>query len=185
MGGGHMGSGPVGLRTAGGIPLRGRLSVSSVRPDGSVRDRREGRNVVCTTGYTALAAALVWAGIQDQAAALGVTSATYLTPLWGAVGSGAGTPLESDTALFAELGRETAGAGASSPATPSVAAEATWLFYFPQPAGTWTVTEAGAFAGGTSVAGSGAMLDHWAFSPAISVPVTDTILLQVSLLCGP
>ncbi len=185
MGGRYVGSGHLGLSTAGAIPLRGRLSVSSVRPDGTVRDRREGSNVVCTTGYTAIAAALVWAGIQDQAAALGVTSATYLTPLWGAVGSGSGTPAESDTALFSELGRQTVGAGASSPATSSVAGECTWLFYFPQPASTWTVTEAGAFAGGTSTAGSGAMLDHWAFSPSITVPVTDTILLQVSLLLGP
>jgi hypothetical protein len=159
--------------------------VSAIRPDGTVRDRREGANVVCTTGYTALAAALVWAGLQDQAPALGVTSATYLTPLWGAVGSGAGTPAKSDTALFAELGRQAVGAGASSPATSSVAGEATWLFYFPQPAATWTVTEAGAFAGGTSAAGSGSMIDHWSFSPSVSVPVTDTLLLQVSLLCGP
>jgi hypothetical protein len=185
MGSGHLGRGDMGLTAVEGIPLRGRLSVSVIRPDGTVRDRREGSNVVCTTGYTALAAALVWAGIQDQAAALGVTSGTWLTPLWGAVGSGSGTPAESDTALFAELGRETVGAGASSPATPSVAGEATFLFYFPQPATTWTVTEAGAFAGGTSAAGSGAMLDHWAFSPSITVPVTDTILLQVSLLLGP
>jgi hypothetical protein len=175
----------MGLTVAEGIRLRGRLSVASIRPDGSVRDRREGFNVICTAGYTAIAAALVWGGIQDQANALGVTSATYLTPLWGAVGSGAGTPAESDTALFAELGRQTVGAGASSPATSSIAGEATWLFYFPQPAATWTVTEAGAFAGGTSAAGSGTMLDHWAFSPSISVPVTDTALLQVSLLAGP
>jgi hypothetical protein len=180
-----LGQRPVELAGRDGIPLQGRLSLAVIRPDGSVRDRREGRNVVCTTGYTAIAAALVWAGIQDQASALGVTSATYLTPLWGAVGSGAGTPAKSDTALFSELGRQAVGAGASSPATGSVAAEATWLFYFPQPATTWTVTEAGAFASGTSTAGSGSMLDHWAFSPSIAVPTTDTILLQVSLTLGP
>jgi hypothetical protein len=173
------------LELSDGIPLRGRLSLSVIRPDGTVRDRREGSNVVCTTGYTALAAALVWSGIQDQAPALGVTSPTYLTPLWGAVGSGSGTPAKSDTALFAELGRQTVGAGASSPATPSVTAGATWLFYFPQPAVTWTVTEAGAFAGGTSASGSGAMLDHWAFSPVITVPVTDSLILEVSLEFGP
>jgi len=180
-----MGKRRLELRHGGGIPLAGRLAVSSVRPDGTVRDRREGFNVVCTAGYTALAAALVWSGIQDQAANLGVTSPTYLTPLWGAVGSGAGTPAESDTALFAELGRQTVGAGAPSPATPSIAAEATWLFYFPQQLVTWTVTEAGAFAGGTSAAGSGTLLDHWAFSPVITVPTTDTLLLEIALLLGP
>lgn len=168
-----------------GIPLNGRLSVTVIRPDGTVRDRREGRNIVCTNGFTVLAAALVWSGIQDQAANLGVTSPTYLTPLWGAVGSGSGTPAKSDTALFSELGRQTVGAGASSPATVSVSAQATWLFYFPQPGSTWTVTEAGVFANGTSAAGSGTLVDHWAFSPSVSVPTSDTLLLEVSLLLGP
>lgn len=173
------------LTASEGIPLRGRLSATVIRADGTVRDRREGWNVVCTAGYTAIAAALTWSGIQDQAANIGVTSPTYLAPLWGALGSGAGVPAKSDTALFSELGRQTVGAGASSPATVSVSAEATWLFYFPQPATTWAITEAGAFAGGTSTAGSGTLLDHWAFSPTITCPTTDTVLLQVSVLCGP
>ena len=168
-----------------GLRIRGRLSLTVIRPGGSVRDYREGDNVVCTTGFTVLAAALVWAGIQDQAASLGVTSATYLTPLYGAVGSGAGTPAKSDTALFSELGRQTVGAGAASPATPSIAASATWLFYFPSPASTWTVTEAGLFANASSTAGSGTMVDHWAFSPSVSVSTSDTLLLQVSLGAGP
>lgn len=173
------------LAASAGIRIRGRLSLSVLRPDGTVRDRREGANVMCTNGFTALAAALVWSGIQDQAASLGVTSPTYLTPLYGAVGSGGGTPVKSDTQLFAELGRQTVGAGAASMATPSIAAEATWLFYFPQPGTTWTVTEAGLFANATSAANSGTMVDHWAFSPNVTVLTTDTLLLQVSLGAGP
>lgn len=152
---------------------------------GLVADERVGDNVVTTNGYTDLAAALVWSGIQDQAAELGVTSPTYLTPLYGAVGSGVGTPAKADVQLFSELGRETIGAGASSPATASVAATATWLFYFPSPAATWTVTEAGLFANATSATNAGTMLDHWAFSPTVSVPSSDTLLLQISLLLGP
>lgn len=167
-------------RADGAVGLKGRLSLTVVRPDGSVRDRREGDNITCTAGLTAIAAALVWSGLQDQAANLGVTTATYLTPLWGAVGSGAGTVAASDTALFSELGRQTVGAGASTPATPTINAQCTWLFYFPSPATTWTVTEAGLFAGATSAAGSGTMLDHWAFSPSVSVPTSDTLILQAS-----
>lgn len=181
-----MGSGDLELAAAAeGLRIRGRLSLTVLRPDGTVRDRRAGDNVMCTAGFTALAAALVWAGLQDQAPNLGVTSATYLTPLYGAVGSGAGTPAKSDTALFSELGRQTVGAGASSPATPSIAAEATFLFYFPQPGTTWTITEAGLFANATSASGSGTMVDHWAFSPTVTIPTTDTGLLQVSLGLGP
>lgn len=154
------------------------------RPD-AVADHREGENVMCTGGYGALASALVWAGLQDQASNLGITTPTYLTPLYGAVGSGAGTPAKSDTALFAELGRQAVGAGASNPASSLVAAYCTWLFYFPSPSSTWTVVEAGVFAGATSATNSGTLVDHWAFSPVLTVPTTDSLLLQVSLLLGP
>jgi hypothetical protein len=167
------------------LSIRGRLSVASIRPDGTVRDRRVGDNVMCTTGFTAIAAALVWSGIQDQAANLGVTTATYLTPLYGAVGSGAGTPAKADIALFSEVARQTVGAGASTPATSSIAAECTWLFYFAPPSSTWTITEAGVFANATSTAGSGTMLDHWAFSPSLSVPTTDSLILEASFGMGP
>jgi len=154
------------------------------RPD-AVAGHRAGENVMCTVGYGALAAALVWAGLEDQAANLGVTSPTYLTPLYGAVGSGTGTPVKSDTSLFAELGRQTVGAGGTNPASSSIPAYCTWLFYFTSPATTWTVAEAGLFAGATSTTNSGTMIDHWSFSPTLTVPTTDSLLLEISLLLGP
>lgn len=166
------------------LAIHGHLSLTVLRPDGTIRDQRHGDNIMCTNGLTALASALVWSGIQDQAANLGVTTPTYLTPLYGAVGTGTGTVAASDTALFAELARQTVSAGASSPATGSVNAQTTWLFYFPQPTSTWTVTEAGVFAGATSTAGSGTMIDHWAFSPTLTVPTTDTLILQASFQVG-
>lgn len=174
----------MGVTTTGLLAIHGHLTLTVLRPDGTVRDRRDGDNVMCTAGLTAIAGALAWSGIQDQAANLGVTQATYLTPLWGAVGSGAGTVSPSDTALFAELGRQSVGAGASSPATASLAAQVTWLFYFPNPPVTWTVTEAGVFANGTSDATStstaGTLIDHWAFSPTLTVPTSDTLILQAA-----
>lgn len=166
------------------LAINGRLSLTVFRPDGTVRERVEGSNTMCTAGLSVIMASLVWSGIQDQAAAVGVTSPTYLTPLWGAVGNGAGVTAASDTALWSELGRQTVGAGASSPATPSLSAQATWLFYFPQPTVTWTITEAGVFANGSSnpasPASAGVLLDHWAVSPNVIVPTTDTVLLQAS-----
>lgn len=174
-----MGFGDMGL-----IGIHGRLSVTVVKPDGSIRDRREGDNVMCTAGLTALASALVWSGIQDRADTLGVTQPTYLTPLWGAVGNGSGAVAASDTLLFNELSRQQVGAGASSPATPTIPGEITWLFYFPSPVVPWTVTEAGVFANGSSnpatVDTAGTLIDHWAFSPSVSVPVTDTLILQAT-----
>lgn len=164
--------------------IHGRLSLTVLDEDERVVDHRVGDNIMCTNGLTAIANSLVWSGIQDQAAALGVTSPTYLTPLWGAVGSGVGTVAASDTLLFNELGRQTVGAGASSPATPTINALATWLFYFPSPSTTWTVTEAGIFANGTSnatsVATAGTLLDHWSFSPSVTVSTSNTLILQAT-----
>lgn len=166
------------------LGIHGRLSLTVLDEDEQIVDYREGDNVMCTAGLTVLASALVWSGIQDQAAALGVTTPSYLTPLWGAVGSGVGTVAPSDVLLFNELGRQTVGAGASSPATPSINALCTWLFYFPQPTSTWTVTEAGVFANGssnaTNTSTAGVMLDHWAFSPSVTVSPANTLILQAS-----
>ena len=164
--------------------MHGHLKLTVLGPDGEVVDEREGDNVMCTAGLTVIANSLVWSGIQDQAANLGVTTATYLTPLWGAVGSGTGTVSASDTALFTELGRQTVGAGASTPATPSINAQYIWLFYFPSPPVTWTVHEAGVFANGSSnnatIATAGILLDHWAFTVPITVTTSNTLILQSS-----
>lgn len=178
-------SSPLAMKREDAISLKGRLTVASIGPDGEITDRAEGFNVVCTTGFSALAAALVWSGIQDQATNLGISTSTYLTPLYGAVGSGVGSPAKSDTALFSELGRVAVSGGGATPASASVAAMASWLFYFPNPTSNWTVTEAGLFASATSTSGTGSMLDHWAFSPSVSVPTTNTLVLEVSFLLGP
>lgn len=180
------------------LGLHGRLSVTALDggwfaahrhdmaamlapPPEAVHGYCEGDNITCTNGLTAFAAALVWSGIQDQAANLGVTSPTYLAPIFGAVGSGTGTVAISDTALFSELGRVTVGAGANTPATSLLPATCVWLFYFPSPASTWTITEAGVFSGATSTAGSGTLLDHYLLGSPVPVSSPDTVLLQVAL----
>lgn len=167
------------------VPLHGRLTLTVVDPSGEIVDEREGDNVICTTGYTAIAAALVWSGVLDQADNLGITTSTDLTPLYGAVGSGVGVPAASDIQLFTELGRETVGGGASTPASASVGALCTWSFFFPNPTVAWTVTEAGVFANASSATNSGSMIDHWLFSPSVLVPTINTLILQVSLQFGP
>jgi hypothetical protein len=186
-------------RASGSVGLHARLTVSAVDsrwlagarragpaavmspPPGVVHDTCTGDNVTCVNGLTAFAGALVWSGIQDQAVNLGVTSPSYLTPLYGAVGSGGGTPASTDTALFSELARVTVGAGAASPATVSIDAVAAWLFYFAPPASSWTVTEAGMFGGATAAPGSGTLLDHYALASAVTITSPDTCLLQVAM----
>lgn len=167
------------------LNLRGHFVLTVHDADGHEVDRREGDNVICATGYTAIAAALMWSGIQDQANNLGITSPTYLTPLYGAIGSGTGSPSSADTQLYSELERTTVGAGGNTPATTTVSALCTWAFFFPNPVSTISVTEAGVFANATDTANSGSMVDHWAFSPTLSVPPANSFVLQVSLLAGP
>lgn len=167
-----------------GLTINGRLSLSVVDPDGNILDYREGNNTMCTAGLTAIVNSLVWAGIQDQAGNLGVTTSTYLTPLYGAVGSGSTTPTAADTLLTAELARVTVSAGSSTPATPTIPAQAIWTFYFPTPATNYTVAEAGVFANATSdnssLATAGILLDHWVFSPTVTVTNPNTLILQAS-----
>ena len=160
-----------------------RSNVPALRnpPAEVTRARDGGPNVTCTNGLSVFASALVWSGIQDQAAALGVTTPAYLTPLYGAVGNGSGTASASDTALFGEIARTTVGAGAASPATSSIAALCDYLFFFPPPVTTWTVTEAGAFGLATSTAGSGTLLDHYMLASPVTVSSPDSALLQVAL----
>lgn len=168
------------MELTGGLSIHGRLSITVFDEDENVVDYREGDNVVCTNGLTVIAGALVWSGLQDIAGDLGLTTGTYLTPLWGAIGTGVGTPAASDTTLFTEYARVQVGAGASVPATPTLNAQITWQFYFPQPTVNQTITEAGVFALATSTSGSGTMMDHWAFSPTVSFNTANTLLLQVS-----
>lgn len=172
------------MELTGGIGFQGRLSLKVVDPDGNVIDERIGNNTMCTVGMTAIAAALVWSGVQDQAANLGITNATYLTPLYGAIGSGSTAATAADTLLTAELARVTIGGATSLPATPSLPSQVLWTFYFPAPTVSYSVNEAGVFANGspasTPVALAGTLLDHWVFSPTITVNNPNTLILQAT-----
>jgi hypothetical protein len=160
---------------------RGNVPALRNPPDEVVHGRDSGDNVTCTAGLSAFASALVWSGVQDQAPALGYTTPVFLTPLFGAVGNGTGTASASDTALINEIARTTVGAGAASPATSSIAALADFLFFFPPPVSSWTVTEAGAFGLATSTSGSGTLLDHYMLASPVTVVSPDSALLQVAL----
>lgn len=169
---------------AGTLGIHGRLKLTVLDEDKNVVDEREGDNVMCTNGLTVIANALVYSGIQSVASSIGVTTPTYLAPLYGAVGSGTGVVSAADTSLLTELGREPVEAGASTPATPTINAQYIWLFYFPSPPTTWTVTEAGVFANATSastpLSAAGVMLDHWLFTPSVTVTTANTLILQSS-----
>ncbi len=72
------------------IKLEGHLTLSTY--DGKrLTNRQTASNVVCANGLADLAAAVGWAGAQDQGSLIGASS-SFLTPLYGAIGTGTNPP---------------------------------------------------------------------------------------------
>lgn len=113
------------------LKVTGDVVVEITGPDGSVKDRREIKNLVVTTGKTFIAARMVGTP----------TAMSHM-----AVGAGTTAAAAGDTALGSELGRV---ALASATSTGAVV---TYTATFPAGTGTGAVTEAGtlnAASGGT------------------------------------
>lgn len=113
------------------LKVTGDVVVEITGPDGSVKDRREIKNLVVTTGKTFIAARMVGAP----------TAMSHM-----AIGAGTTAAAAGDTALGSELGRV---ALASATSTGAVV---TYTATFPAGTGTGAVTEAGtlnAASGGT------------------------------------
>ena len=159
------------------IRVVGLLTLETHR-DGLLTDHLTVANTPCLAGLNDLAAAVGWAGAQDQAATIGATSA-FLTPLYGAVGIGSGTPLITDTQLFDELTRTNVSAVASSPLEDGAAT--IWQFQFSINAVTYSITEVGLFTLASNAPGSGDLLDHAVVSPAFSWPAGQTMTLAAQI----
>ena len=113
------------------LKVTGDVVVEITGPDGSVKDRREIKNLVVTTGKEFIAARMV--GVP--------TAMSHM-----AIGAGTTAAAAGDTALGSELGRV---ALASATSTGAVV---TYTAAFPAGTGTGAVTEAGtlnAASGGT------------------------------------
>ena len=113
------------------LKVTGDVVVEITGPDGSVKDRREIKNLVVTTGKTFIAARMVGAP----------TAMSHM-----AIGAGTTAAAAGDTALGSELDRV---ALASATSTGAVV---TYTATFPAGTGTGAVTEAGtlnASSGGT------------------------------------
>lgn len=113
------------------LKVTGDVVVEITGPDGSVKDRREIKNLVVTTGKTFIAARMVGTP----------TAMSHM-----AIGAGTTAAAAGDTALGSELGRV---ALASATSTGAVV---TYTATFPAGTGTGAVTEAGtlnAASGGT------------------------------------
>jgi Listeria-Bacteroides repeat domain (List_Bact_rpt) len=162
------------------IPIRfeGRLTLSTYR-DGRLVRSVQVKNTPCLAGLNDLAAAVGWAGAQDQAALIGAQSA-FLTPLYGAVGIGEDVvPTINDTQLVSELARSTVSAVASSPLSDGAAT--IFQFQFPIQPLTYTITEVGLFTLASVNVNTGDLLDHAVVYPTFTWTTGETMTLAASL----
>lgn len=165
------------MDVASGLRVVGSLTLTTYR-DGHLVRSVTAHNTPCLAGLNDLAAAVGWSGAQDQAALIGAQS-SFLTPLYGAVGTGTGTPAITDTELFAELARSTVSAVASSPLSDGAAT--IFQFQFPVNTLSYTLTEVGLFTLASVAVNSGDLLDHALVSPSFAWTAGETLTVAASL----
>lgn len=138
------------------VATRGDLIIEVRGPDGALKDRRELRNLVVTTGL---------AHIADQMSDQGEGPMSHM-----AIGAGFAPAAAGDTALGSELGR--VALTSTTQATVSVVYIAT----FPAGTGTGAVTEAGIF----NATPAGVMLCRTVF-PVVNKAAADSITVTWTL----
>ena len=136
-------------------------------------------NTPCLAGLNDLAASVGWSGTQDQASQVG-SQPQWLTPLYGAVGTGSGTPQMTDTQLFSELTRAQVSAVVSTPLSNGAAT--VFQFQFPVNGVSYSITEVGLFSLASVEANSGDLLDHAAVSFAWTAGDTMTLSAQLGFI---
>jgi len=130
---------------------------------GAVKSRRRYRNKVCNAGLGVL---MGWLNLENPT----------LTPIYGAVGTGSGTPAATNTALFAELARVQLSYNYRSTATTTLD------FFFTTSQGNGTLTEAGVFLGASGTSGSGSLLSHALITQVKNNTETLTLEIAVTLV---
>jgi hypothetical protein len=140
------------------------------------------KNIICNTGLNIMLNALIWSSVNDQNVNMGSPfSYVDMTPVYGAIGTGTWpAALPTITALQTELARTVVVAAGSTAAYSTIDPSITWLFLFPVPASTTTITEAGVFFNATSSINDGSPLFDWA-SVLPSVVQTTSQLLTMSV----
>ena len=159
------------------MDVKGRLTLATYR-DGVLTGQITVKNTPCLAGLNDLAAAVGWAGTQDQASLIG-SQPEFLTPLYGAVGTGTGVPAITDTQLYAELTRATVSAVISTPLSDGAAT--IFQFQFPTNILSYSISEIGLFTLASVAVNSGDLLDHALISPVFAWTAGETMTLSAQL----
>ncbi len=155
----------------------GLLTLETKRGD-VVTGRVTVRNTPCLAGLNDVAAAIGWAGTQDEGSLVN-SQPYFLTPLYGAIGTGTGTPAVTDTQLYAELNRAQVSAVTATPLSNGAAT--VFQFQFPVNSLSYSISEAGLFTLASVTVNSGDLLDHALISPAFVWTAGDTLTLSAQL----
>jgi hypothetical protein len=145
----------------------------------------EADNIMCINGLSQMIQAFLWSSIADQNANMGSPyDATFMYPIYGAIGTSATTPLAIDTQLTVEEARAICASGGATNASVGGDPQIVWSFLFPAPGTNQTIAEAGVFLCATATANSGFLLDHALINPTVAQSTVQMLTLTVDITIG-
>lgn len=156
----------------------------------------EADNIMCVNGLSQMIQSLLWASIADQNANMGSPyDATYMYPVYGAIGTGTVTnltppingsnpPAATDSTLITEQARTIIASGGTTNASVGGNPEIVWSFLFAAPVSPQTISEAGVFLCATSTVNNGFLLDHALITPTVAQSTSQLLTLTVDITVG-
>ena len=145
----------------------------------------EADNTMCVNGLTQMIQALLWSSIADQNANMGSPyDATFMYPIYGAIGTSATSPLSTDVNLTVEEARTICASAGTTNASSGGNPQIVWAFLFGAPGGNQTIAEAGVFLCATATPNNGFLLDHALISPTVSQTTSQLLTLTVDITIG-
>ena len=145
----------------------------------------EADNIMCVNGLSQMIQAMLWASIADQNANMGTPyDATFMYPIYGAVGTGVTAPTAADVQLTTEEARAVCASGGATNASVGGDPQIVWSFLFPAPGSAQVIAEAGVFLCATAAANNGFLLDHALIVPTVAQSTAQMLTLTVDITIG-
>lgn len=145
----------------------------------------EADNIMCVNGLSQMIQSFLWSSIADQNANMGSPyDATFMYPVYGAIGTGSTAPAATDTQLTAEEARAIVASAGATNASVGGDPQIIWSFLFPAPGTNQTIAEAGVFLCATATVNNGFLLDHALINPTVAQSTSQLLTLTVDITCG-
>jgi hypothetical protein len=142
-------------------------------------------NIMCVNGLSQMIQALLWASIADQNPNMGSPyDATFMYPIYGAIGTGVTAPTSTDVQLTAEEARVICASAGATNASVGGDPQIVWSFLFPAPGSAQVIAEAGVFLCATAAANNGFLLDHALIVPTVAQSTAQMLTLTVDITIG-